>query len=285
MKQQLEDLVAVCVGVFRAYGLVANIPHASAGANGAIQTQSGSNMKGKRFSIITPTLNPGPKLEETIKSVLAQKQDLFEYIIIDGGSTAETLNIIKRYAGQIDWLSESDESVYEAINKGIEMASGDYLYFLGAGDLLRKDVLEKIGKIIPVKHLTFLYGNVYHLVDKREHRGTFDEARIARGNICHQAIFYERCVFDVLGKYDLRYKVLADHAFNMKCFGDERIQKFYVDEVIADYEGDGISVKEKDLNFIKDLPRLIRENLGLKRYLLNRLINARYKLFHSDYSS
>jgi len=131
-------------------------------------------MNGKRFSIITPTLNPGPKLEETINSVLAQKKDLFEYIIIDGASTDETLNIIKRYAGHIDWLSESDENVYEAMNKGIEMASGDYLYFLGAGDLLRKDVLEKIGKIIPAKRMIFLYGNVYHMVDKREHWGTFD---------------------------------------------------------------------------------------------------------------
>jgi hypothetical protein len=77
--------------------------------------------------------------------------------------------------------------------------------------------------------------------------------------------------------------VLADHAFNIKCFGDERIEKLYVDEVIADYEGDGKSVKERDLNFIKDAPRIIRENLGLKRYLLNRLINAHSKVFYSDY--
>jgi len=240
----------------------------------------GSNRKGKCFSIITPTLNPGPKLEETINSVLAQKKDLFEYIIIDGGSTDDTLSIIKRYSGQIHSLSESDDGVYEAMNKGIEMASGDYLYFLGAGDLLRKDVLEKIGKMIPDRHTIFLYGNAYHVAEKRELGGRFHEARIARTNICHQAIFYERCVFHVMGKYDLKYNVLADHAFNIKCFGEERIEKLYVDEVIADYEGDGLSVRERDLNFIKDMHRIIRENLGLKRYLLNRLINAYYKVFH-----
>jgi len=78
--------------------------------------------------------------------------------------------------------------------------------------------------------------------------------------------------------------VLADHAFNIKCFGDERIEKLYVNELIADYEGNGMSVKEKDLNFVRDMPRIIRENLGLKRHLLNRLINARHKLFHSDYN-
>jgi glycosyltransferase involved in cell wall biosynthesis len=237
----------------------------------------------KRFSIITPTLNSGAKLQETIESVLSQGKDLFEYIIVDGSSSDETLEIIKRYDGQLKWTSETDRGVYDAMNKGIEMASGDYLYFLGAGDHLRNKVLERIENLAPNEDLIFLYGKVYYLDEKREYLGRFNEAKIARANICHQAIFYSRRIFEVVGKYDLRYKLLADHAFNIKCFGDQRIKKIYVDEVIADYEGQGVS-KVKDLNFIKDMPRLIRENLGLKRYLLNRLKNAQDKVFHPDYN-
>ena len=223
-----------------------------------------------RFSIITPTYNPGQRVEETIKSVLAQKNELFEYIIVDGCSTDETLNIIRKYEGRIKWSSQRDCGVYDAMNRGIRMAAGDYLYFLGAGDRLRENILEKVEKTIPDGHLIFIYGNVFLLDKKRKYLGKFDEAKIARANICHQAIFYERTIFDVIGTYDLRYSLLADHDLNLRCFGDKRIRKIYVDEVIADYEGGGISMG-KDLNFIKDAPRIIRENLGPKGYLFNRL--------------
>jgi len=236
-------------------------------------------MTRQRFSIITPTHNPGQKLEETIKSVLSQKNELFEYIIVDGCSTDETLNIIRKYEGRIKWSSQRDCGVYDAMNKGIKMAAGDYLYFLGAGDRLRENILEKVEKVIPDRRLIFIYGNVYLLDEKRKYLGKFDEAKISRANICHQAVFYERTIFEVIGTYDLRYSLLADHALNLRCFGDKRIRKIYVDEVIADYEGGGIS-KQKDLNFIKDAPRIIRENLGPKRYLRNRLYWLLRRIFY-----
>jgi len=236
-------------------------------------------MTSKRFSIITPTLNSGGKLEQTINSVLSQNEKLFEYIIVDGCSKDETLRVIRKYGERIKWVSERDRGPYDAMNKGIEMATGGYLYFLGAGDHLREDILERVEKIIPERHLTFIYGNVYLLDEKREYLGEFDEAKIARKNICHQAIFYERSIFEIIGKYDLRYSLLADHAFNLRCFGDKRIKKIYMNDVIADYEGRGLS-REQDLNFIKDAPRMIRNNLGFRHYLLNRLKNLQHKLSH-----
>src|SRR2546421_9448699 len=117
-------------------------------------------MAKKLFSIITPTLNPGRKLEDTINSVLSQNKELFEYIIVDGGSTDETLDIIRKSGERIKWISEEDRGPYDSMNKGIGMATGDYLYFLGAGDLLRPNILEKVEKYIPSKPLTFVYGNV-----------------------------------------------------------------------------------------------------------------------------
>jgi glycosyltransferase involved in cell wall biosynthesis len=205
----------------------------------------------KRFSVITPTLNPGPKLEATINSVLSQNEELFEYIIVDGGSTDETLNVIRKYGKRIKCVSKKDRGVYDAMNKGIKMARGDYLYFLGAGDHLRENILEKVEKELPDEPLTFVYGNVYVVNIKSEYLGEFDDDKLAKLNICHQAIFYERTIFEVIGKYDLRYRLLADYAFNLKCFADQRIRRLYVDEVIADFEGGGISTGT-DMNFIKD---------------------------------
>jgi hypothetical protein len=209
--------------------------------------------KRKRFSVITPTLNPGPKLEATINSVLSQNGDLFEYIIVDGGSTDETLSIVRKHGRRIKWISEKDRGVYDAMNKGIKMATGGYLYFLGAGDHLRENILEKIKKFISDEPLTFIYGNVYLVDERREYTGEFDEEKIRMGNICHQAIFYERTIFDVLGPYDLKYSLLADWALNIRCFADKRIQKIYVPEVVADYEGGGISITGVDIDFYQYL--------------------------------
>ena len=78
-------------------------------------------MANKLFSIITATLNPGRKLEDTINSVLSQNKELFEYIIVDGGSTDETLNIIGQYGEGIKWISEGDRGPYDSMNKGIRM--------------------------------------------------------------------------------------------------------------------------------------------------------------------
>lgn len=228
-------------------------------------------MKKKRFSIITPTLNSARKLEATIKSVLSQSKELFEYIIVDGCSSDETLKMIDAYAGEIKYVSERDRGVYDAMNKGIRMSAGDYLYFLGAGDRLRPNILEKIDRLIPHQELLIMaYGNVY-LVDENRHGfGKFSRMRMLRRNICHQAIFYERTIFERVGEYNLRYVGLADYALNLKCFGDDRIKKLYVDEVIADYEGSGLSMGT-DVNFTHDRADLIKENFGVWLYSLERL--------------
>ncbi|MEJ7711150.1 MAG: glycosyltransferase [Pyrinomonadaceae bacterium] len=83
----------------------------------------------KLFSILTPTYNCGRKLEKTIRSVLSQDKSLYEYIIIDGCSTDETSSVVEKYSNAVKFVSEKDEGVYDAMNKGIDMATGRYLYF------------------------------------------------------------------------------------------------------------------------------------------------------------
>lgn len=222
----------------------------------------------KLFSVITPTYNSGSKLETTIQSVLAQDSSLFEYIIVDGGSTDNTLSLIEKYRDQLKFKTEPDEGVYDAMNKGIDMASGKYLMFLGAGDRLRANVLRQISEELPGGPLNFVYGNVFWVKEGTTYGWEFSERDlIHHKNICHQAIFYERKIFDLLGGYETRYKTLADFALNLKCFGNRSITRKYINRVIADYEGGGVSQSESDPVFMHDFNRLIFTRLGFKPWL------------------
>jgi len=214
-------------------------------------------MERKLFSIIIPAHNSGPKIEKTIRSVLSQDHALFELLVVDGGSTDDTLDLLAKYEGEIKVVSEKDEGVYDAMNKGIALSTGKYLYFLGAGDSLRAGILAKMQSILPLDEFTFVYGNVY-LVDKGEiYDGEFDKAKIKTRNICHQSIFYERRIFEVMGGFETRFRVLADHAFNLKCFWNPRITRKYVAYVIANFEGGGISGTEEDLPFALEYAELM----------------------------
>lgn len=218
-------------------------------------------MSQKLFSIITPTYNCGTKIEKTINSVLMQAEHLFDFHIIDGASTDDTLRAIEKYGDKLELVSEKDKGVYDAMNKGIELASGKYLYFLGAGDSLRADVLRKIEKLMPDEPLSFVYGNVYWMDEAIIYSGEFNKPRLKTHNICHQAIFYEKTIFEVMGKFELRFKVLADYVFNIKCFGNGRIQKKYIDYVIANFEGGGLSAKQKDAALLSEHAQLIKDYL------------------------
>ncbi len=236
-------------------------------------------MEQKLISIIIPTYNCGRKLAATLESVLSQPGDFYEIIVVDGGSTDETLNIAGEYGGALRFISEADRGVYDAINKGIGMATGKYLFFLGAGDRIREGVLEQVAGLLPEGEMSFVYGDAFLVRHGVRVCGEFSMKEFIVRNICHQAIFYERTIFDVLGGYDLKYKVYADWAFNMKCFADTRVRKIYLDMVIADFEGWGISDTQEDAEFYRDLPRLIRKYVGLDEYLRNRIYLSRVAFY------
>src|ERR1044071_3807314 len=106
-------------------------------------------MKQVLFSVIIPSYNCGPKLEATIESVLSQQAGLYEIIVVDGGSGEETLDVIRKIRGRLRYVSESDRGVYDAMNKGVAMASGKYVFILGGGDRLRGGVLGRVAKLLP----------------------------------------------------------------------------------------------------------------------------------------
>jgi glycosyltransferase involved in cell wall biosynthesis len=222
------------------------------------------------ISVITPTFNSGAKIADTVASVLSQNKDLYEFFVVDGGSTDDTLAHLRAQDPALRYLSEPDEGIYDAMNKGIRLTSGKFLYFLGAGDRLLPGVLEAVAAEIrklpgqgQTSRPTLLYGNVDWSSYSRSYDGRFNRFKLLRRNICHQAIFYQRSVFERLGFYNTKYRSLADWEFNIRCFNDRGIRKRYMPLRIADYEGDGKSVTTPDPAFHAELSRLTRQQYGV----------------------
>lgn len=172
-----------------------------------------------KFSIITVTYNAGAVLEDTIQSVITQTYRNVEYIIVDGGSKDHTLDIINRYREHIHTLvSEPDKGLYDAMNKGIRLATGDYLCFLNAGDELHEDdtLQLMVHSITGTELPDVLYGETAivdeegHFLRMRRlsapenlHWKSFKDGML----VCHQAFFPRR---ELAEPYDLRYRFSAD---------------------------------------------------------------------------
>ena len=222
--------------------------------------------KSLKFSIIIPVYNAVDSLAETLDSILVQTCKNYEVIIVDGLSTDSTQKIIEEYEkkpdGRLRWISELDKGIYDAMNKGIDMARGDWIYFLGSDDVLySNDVLEKISNEIGESNPDVISGNVAWGNTGKIYDGKFSALKLMQENICHQSIFFKKSLFDKFGKYDTKYKVLADHVFNMQWFNDESVRRKYVDLTIARYNVDGQSSVScaPDEEFTKDRDKIIRK--------------------------
>ena len=220
------------------------------------------------FSVITPVFDGVARIKPTVDSVISQREADWEYLVIDGGSTDGTVDCLREYGDRLRWISEPDRGIYDAMNKGIEMATGRFLYFIGAGDTLSPGALAQVAEQIEqVQALAdsspwFLYGDVTWGTTGRRYAGPFSKLKLTRQNICHQAIFLDARIFERLGKFDLRYPVLSDHHFNFRCFGDAGIRSRYMDLVVANYEADGISERLLDPEFRRDYSKVISQTLG-----------------------
>jgi len=215
------------------------------------------------YSLIVPTRNSGAALDATLASVLSQDFADFELLIVDGASTDDTAGRLAGVADpRVHFASEPDRGIYDAMNKGIERSNGRYLLFLGAGDRLYPGVLGSVREHLPATGPALVYGNV--LWGGAEYDGPFTKRKLTEKNICHQSIFYGRDVFRIAGTYDLRYPLHADWAFNMRCFGDRRIEKRYVPVTVATFEP-GASTRG-DPAFEADRRSLQMRELGATTY-------------------
>jgi len=231
------------------------------------------------FSIITPSYNPGAKLRDSFGSVLGQADGTFDYWIIDGASSDGTREWLGSHnETEFCWISENDSGVYDAINKGIGLARGTFLLFLGAGDRLLPGSLQQVADFIrqnPCRQPRFIYGDVQNRKTGQPlTSGRYSKMRLCRENICHQGIFYERTIFERLGHHELRYPIMADWAFNLRCFGDPQIKKLHFPGIVAEFEGGGLCEHTPDIPFAQDRLRLIARRVGFFHALRFRLEEA-----------
>jgi glycosyltransferase involved in cell wall biosynthesis len=229
------------------------------------------------ISIIIATNNSGRDIAGCLKSIEPHTSLTLEVIVIDGGSQDETLPLLSGFSAfKIKWISEPDQGIYDAFNKGVAMATGKWLYFLGSDDRLLPGFSELGSKL--VNKDTVYYGNSKPFYGDRPPdpygllQGEFSAYRLAKYCMNHQSILYPAKTFESY-RYKLRYKVLADYALNIRLWGDVRYKREFHPIEIVSYNMGGFSSVHKDIAFVRDKSRLIRKGMGLKlfiRYLFRR---------------
>lgn len=220
-----------------------------------------------KVSIITATYNSGKTLEQTISSVIEQDYENIEYIIIDGKSTDNTLDIINKYIDRgVKYISEEDTGVYDAFNKGLEIASGDYVQFLGSDDsLCSKDIISKI-----VSHLdddTDILSAAIIVVDEKSSKQyiaynhlALDKTNYRGGMIPHPGMFV-RTSLGKKYKFDTSYKIVADYKFFLQCYYDDNVKFKFIDEPVVFFNNSGAS---SDLEACYAESNRIYKELGLQ---------------------
>ena len=233
------------------------------------------------FSVITVVYNGEAHLEQTIQSVLSQSWGNTEYVIVDGGSTDGTLDIIRKYEDRIDhWISEPDKGIYDAMNKGLSLASGDLIAFLNSGDWYNPGVLEKVaeeylhninGDMIIAGKWTLLFEDL----DLEIH--VSPSLKFSQGiSISHPAMFVPRNVYEKFGKFDLQYRYGADFDVLVR-FYLRGVKFHFIDTIILNYRTQGAS-ERYFYDTGKDHSLIIRRNLPMRTYVLYKIVRLKYNI-------
>ncbi len=190
---------------------------------------------GFRLSIITVVLNDKSGLEQTVVSLRAQS-GAFQFIVIDGGSTDGTLDVIFSHRDLIThFISEPDNGIYDAMNKGIELATGDGLLFLNARDTIAGDLIKDISDapiLLPIRYID-IFGRMRELKPRTEKLGI---------PYCHQGIVFPWSEI----RYDLKYRLSADYDYYLR-HGFRNIARLRSEKNYVDYDNHGVSVSMRSL--------------------------------------
>lgn len=226
-----------------------------------------------KLSIITINLNQNRGLINTIDSVKSQTFTDYEWIIIDGGSNDGSIETIKENSPFFDyWISESDNGIYNAMNKGIKVAKGDYCLFLNAGDYLYDNlVLEKIFNEISDQDIIYgdliLKNNNSYRLQKFPNNLTF--YWLYTEYLGHASTIIKRCIFNKVGMYNENYRIVSDWEFLLFAFGKFSCSRLYIPLPIGVLEEGGISNSEKYTNLV--------------RYERDDVIKSHFLFFKDDY--
>lgn len=242
------------------------------------EQQVTSKLDKKPFiSIVTVTYNAENVLEKTILSVLGQTDADFEYIIVDGQSNDRTIEVIEKYKDSIsNWISEKDQGLYDAMNKGIDLAKGQYLWFLNAGDeIASSNVVEDLKKLTKGEEIIYSdtivinnEGNKIGLLSELTHNNAPKDMTwkdMQRGMVvCHQSFIVKNTIIE---KFDLNYKLSADIDWVIKCLKKSR-STFHYDQYLAKFLKGGISKKHLKAS-MKERYTILKKHFGFFKNLYN----------------
>lgn len=222
-------------------------------------------------TVITVVLNAEKFVEQTIRSVIGQTYDNIEYIVIDGASTDGTLNVIRRHEESIDcWISEPDKGIYDAINKGISRAHGEFINVLNAGDYYSRPtvVSDYINLLSQHPQTSWAYAPV--LI--QDERGVISENRhIVFGmsrydrDICHQSMFYKKELHSIVGLYNIGFPYAADRHFILKIRALKKYEPVVLKEPSIVFRLGGVGIT--NVGAIRDAMH-VNENLFRGFFLL-----------------
>nr|WP_293834720.1 glycosyltransferase family 2 protein [uncultured Arsenicibacter sp.] len=235
-----------------------------------------------KISVITINLNNKDGLKKTIESVVSQDYENFEYILVDGYSTDGSIDVIDCYSNRINKiLSEKDSGMYEAMNKGWKMASGDYCLFLNSGDCLNNEkILSEVSKFLKPEY-DIVYGDVINCYGERKEKFIFPAyigiyELMTYSTYPHQATFIKRDLLVSLGGYDERYKVVSDWLFFLKATIELNPKVLKVELFVCYFDMNGIS---NTSNWSNETIQALSENYPFLIETKKHLIDLRkYKL-------
>lgn len=204
-----------------------------------------------KVSIITVCLNSGATISDTLKSVASQTYKDIEYIVIDGFSSDKSLEILSSFKPVIDKLViEPDDGIYDAMNKGLDLATGDLICFLNADDFYATElVIEQVVQKVRKKKLNILFGDVAFVkgknlssITRRYRSNKFKPSFFSRGWMpAHPATFMTESVVKRVGYFNLNYKIAADFDYMIRIFDDSQLSYEVISEVLVCMRAGGIS--------------------------------------------
>jgi glycosyltransferase involved in cell wall biosynthesis len=256
----------------------------------------------KKISIITINYNNVEGLKRTVKSVVSQKWKEFEYIVIDGGSTDGSTAYIESQSEHVDcWVSEPDQGIYNAMNKGILKATGEYLLFLNSGDhLISEKILEQNFKFITVQDIIYFNLNVIDGSNTflKKYPDQLSFSYFTKDTLPHPATFIRASLFRRIGMYDESFKIVSDWKFFIESICkfncsyiriDETLTTFYLDGLSSDPQNKVLIFEEKqrvlksqfrafiednqELVSLKNITSNLRESTKIKILIKLRILN------------
>jgi glycosyltransferase involved in cell wall biosynthesis len=225
-----------------------------------------------KLSIVTVCFNSEPTIGDTLRSVAMQRGASIEHIVVDGASTDATMKILEAHRHHLAHvISEPDHGIYDAMNKGVRVASGDVIGFLNSDDVYAdEDVLAKVGETMERHHLEVLFGDVafYHperpdRMVRRYSSARFRPDRIAWGWMpAHPALFVRRELFESLGLFKPNYRIAGDFEFVARVFRKPDLHYRYLPEVLVNMRFGGASTGgwRNTMLLNKEVLRACKEN-------------------------